>query len=141
MTSLLKKEILCNGLAHCRVSVAQWLSIRVWNQKVWGLIPHEHRIFFLYPMLLSRFKKTFFHFFTELKIYHLFHFICNSYYTFNKLCTCLFQKNIYILFFDDNGYNHWCKIIPNWLLFSAVWLVAWWQAGRNRRYQWRLGPV
>ena len=122
-----------------------WLSGRasecgIRRSEVWFLMNIE--FFFLYPMLLSRFKKTFFHFFTELKIYHLFHFICNSCYTFNKLCMSFSEEyTCKVLFFDDNGYNHWCKIIPNWLLFSAVWLVAWWQAGRNRRYQWRLGPV
>ena len=31
------------GLTDHRVSAAQWKSIRAWNPKVWGTIPHHVR--------------------------------------------------------------------------------------------------
>ena len=46
-----------------------WKSIRVWNPKVWGLIPHGDSEFFLCPMLVIR-QKYLFYFFTKLKTYH-----------------------------------------------------------------------
>ena len=47
-------------LTHCRVSVAQWQSIRVQNPKVSSSIPHGDSEFFLCPMLTSRQKPSFF---------------------------------------------------------------------------------
>ena len=34
-----------------------WKSIRVWNPKVWGLIPHGDSEFFLCPTLVTKRKK------------------------------------------------------------------------------------
>ena len=47
-----------------------WKSIRVWNPKVWGLIPHGDSEFLLCPMLVIR-QKYLFYFFIKLKTYHL----------------------------------------------------------------------
>ena len=47
------------GFAQHRVSMAQCQSIRVWNPKVWGSIPHEDSEFLLCFMLVTRWKISF----------------------------------------------------------------------------------
>ena len=50
-------------LAHRGVPVAQWSSIGVWSQKVWGSIPYGDSEYFLCPTLVTRRKNIFLYFF------------------------------------------------------------------------------
>ena len=45
------------GFAHHRVFLAQWLSIRVWNPKVWGSVPHGTQNFFFWSHTWDKIKK------------------------------------------------------------------------------------
>ena len=47
------------SLSHHWVSLAQRESIRAWNLKVWGLIPHRDSDFLLCPTLVTRWKTYF----------------------------------------------------------------------------------
>ena len=48
------------GLAHHRVSVAQWKNIGARNPKLWGSIPRGDLEFYLGPALVTRRKTSFF---------------------------------------------------------------------------------